>query len=84
MRLNVCNLCKADQFKVAFSNSVHLNQPEAAKADKVSVCRVRPPHDWLFGKDELARQDVSGGHHVPPKPLVPLDPPEAGGRQITS
>ena len=61
-----------------------LNQPEAAKADKVSVCRVRPPHDWLFGKDELARQDVSGGHHVPPKPLVPLDPPEAGGRQITS
>ena len=32
-----------------------LNQPEAAEADKVSVCGVWSPHDWLFGKDQLAR-----------------------------
>ena len=60
------------------------NQPEAAEADKVSVCCVRSPHDWLLSKDEFTREDVSDGHHEPPEPLVPLDPPEAGGCPITS
>ena len=66
------------------SSNHSVKQPEAAEADKVSICGVRPPHDWLFSKDQLPRKDVTGGHHVSPKPLIPFNPPEVSGCQITT
>ena len=59
-------------------------QPEAAKADKVSVCDVWSPHDRLLGEDQLAGLDVLGGHHEPAVRLVPLDLPQAGGGEVTA